>query len=205
MQLVISRLAFVFIGLIVLILSSCLLPNNRSLPPQTYLLEIGMFSPPLASRSSGKFLLVTLPRVASGFDTNRIAYTKEPLKLDYYNDSIWSDTPQKMLLPILVSAFERTGAFKAVMIPPAPSLADLRIDIDIIRLQHECMTRPSHVKVAVRTKVVDMKSGHVLGTQVFEVVETTPSEDAYGAVRAFNVAIQNLLVNILHFTLQYIG
>ncbi len=164
-----------------------------------------MFSLPLSSRSSGKFLLVTLPRIAPGFDTNRIAYTKEPLKLDYYNDSVWSDTPQKMLLPILVSAFERTGVFKAVMVPPAPSLADLRIDVDVIRFQHECMIHPSRVRVTARTKVVEMKSGHVLGTQVFEVVETTISEDAYGAVRAFNIAIQNLLVNILPFTLQYLG
>lgn len=188
-----------------LALAGCLLPQDNSPPPQTYILEVGAFAPPSVRRSSDKTLLVTVPKAAPGFDSNRIAYIKEPLKLDYYNSSVWSDTPQKMLLPILVSAFEKTGAFKAVMSPPASALADLRVDVDVIRLQHEFMTQPSQVRVTARIKVMGMKSGHVLGTQVFEAVEPAPSEDAYGAARAANAAIQKLLADMLPFALQYVN
>ncbi len=187
-----------------LVLSGCLLPQDKSPPRQDYLLEAAAFAPPPARRTSDKILLVTVPKAAPGFDSDRIAYRREPLKIDYYNDSGWSDTPAKMLLPILVRAFEATGAFKAVVSPPAPGLADLRVDVDVIRLQQEFMTQPSKVRLSARIKVLDMKSGHVLGTQVFEVVEPAPSEDAYGAVRATNAAVVKVLGEMVPFALQYV-
>ncbi|QQS53454.1 MAG: membrane integrity-associated transporter subunit PqiC [Candidatus Competibacteraceae bacterium] len=188
-----------------LALSACLLPQDKSPPRQDYLLEVAAFAPPPIQRTGNKILLVAVPRAAPGFDSNRIAYSREPLKLDYYNDSGWSDTPAKMLLPILVRAFETTGVFKAVVSPPAPGLADLRVDVDLIRLQQEFMTQPSTVRLTARIKVLDMKSRHVLGTQVFEAVEPAPSENAHGAVQATNAAVRKILGEMVPFALQYVG
>lgn len=190
------------IWLLLLTLAGCALPQDHSPPPQAYLLEAGAFTPPPARRSSRKILLVTVSKEAAGFDSNRMAYTREPPKLDYYKDSVWSDTPAKMLLPILVQAFERSGAFKAVVSPPSPALADVRVDVDVIRLQQEFMTRPSQVRLIARLKAVEMKSGHVLETRLFEAVAPAPSEDAAGAARAANAAVQQLLNEMVPFALR---
>jgi cholesterol transport system auxiliary component len=190
--------------LALLALAGCTLPQDQSPPAQSYLLDAGTFAPLPARRVSGKTLLVAPPKAAPGFDSNRIAYTREPPKLDYYRDSVWSDAPARMLLPILVRAFEATGAFKAVVSPPAPGLANLRVDVDVIRLQQEFMTQPSRVRLMARIKVVDLKSGHVLGTQVFEAVEPAPSEDASGAARAANAAVQKVLEQMVRFVLRYL-
>ncbi len=187
-----------------LALGGCTLPQDQSPPAQTYLLETGTFAPTPARRTSSKTLLVTVPKAAPGFDSNRIAYTREPPKLDYYRDSAWADAPARMLLPILVRTFEATGAFKAVVSPPAPGLANMRVDVDVIRLQQEFMTQPSRVRLMARIKVVDLKSGHVLGTQVFEAVEPAPSEDANGAARAANAAVRKVLDQMVRFALRYL-
>ena len=186
------------------LLAGCSLPVDKSEPPQAFLLEVGAFESPPARRPTGKTLLVTVPRAAPGFDSNQIAYTRQPLKLDYYNNSVWSDTPAKMLLPVLVRAFEGTGAFKAVVSPPASAVADLRVDVDLIRLQQELMAQPSQVRLTVRLKVIDTHNGQVLGAHVFEALEPTPSEDAYGAARAANAAVQKLLGEIIPFALGYL-
>lgn len=187
-------------------LGGCSLPQDRSEPPQAYLLDGGNYAPPTARHPNGKILLVTTPKAAPGFDSNQIAYTKEPLKLDYYSNNIWSDTPAKMLLPVLVRAFEDTGAFKAVVSPPAPTMADLRVDVDVIRLQQEFIAaQPSRVRLTTRIKVLNMKSGHVLATQVFEVIESAPSEDAYGAAQAANKALHKLLNDLVPFALRQFG
>lgn len=191
--------------LAVLALAGCTLPQDKSPPPQAYMLEVGNLMSPQARRPSGKTLLVAVPKAAPGFDSNRIAYTRDPLKLDYYSNSVWSDTPARMLLPVLVRAFEQTGAFRAVVTPPAPALANMRVDVDIIRLEQEFMTRPSQVKFMARIKVVDLKSGQVLGTQVFEDLQPAPSEDAYGAVQAANLAVRKVLGDMVAFALQYVG
>jgi len=191
--------------LVAVALAGCTLPQDTSPPPQAYLLDGGGYAPPSARRAGDKTLLVTAPKAAPGFDSNRIAYIKEPLKLDYYSNNVWSDTPAKMLLPILVRAFEGTGAFKAVISPPAPTLADMRVDVDVIRLQQEFMTRPSQVRLTARIKVLNMRNGQVLATQVFEATATAPSEDAYGAARAANAAVEKLLGDIVPFALRYLG
>ncbi|HNW78451.1 MAG TPA: ABC-type transport auxiliary lipoprotein family protein [Candidatus Competibacteraceae bacterium] len=188
-----------------LALAGCTLPQDKTPPPQTYLLDATPAPAPVAPsarRSRGRVLLVTEPRAASGYDSNRIAYTRQPPKLDYYNDSVWGDTPAKMLLPALVRAFEQTGAFKAVVAPPAPVLANVRVDVDVIRLQQELMSQPSQVRLTARIKVVDMKSGHVLGTRVFDVLEPAPSDDAQGAARAAGIAAQRVLSDMTRFALQ---
>ena len=190
--------------LTLLTLAGCTLPQDQSPPAQSYLLDVGAFAPAPARRSRNKTLLVTLPKAAPGFDSNRMAYTRQPPKLDYYRDSVWSDAPARMLQPILVRAFEATGAFKAVVSPPAPALANLRVDVDVIRLQQEFSNPPSQVRFTARIKVVDMKSGHVLGTQVFEAIEPAPSEDAYGAARAANAAVQKALGEMIRFALTYV-
>ncbi|MCP5159688.1 MAG: membrane integrity-associated transporter subunit PqiC [Gammaproteobacteria bacterium] len=186
------------------ILTGCTLPQDQSSPPQTYLLGRGVVAPTPVRRPSGKILLVTVSKEAPGFDSQRIAYTREPLTLDYYHDSVWSDTPAKMLLPVLVQAFEATGAFKAVVSPPSPVLADLRVDVDVIRLQQEFMTRPSQVRLTARIKVVEMKSRQVLGTQIFEAVEPAPSENAHGGAQAANAAVQKMLNGMVPFALSYL-
>ena len=185
-----------------LVLTGCALPQDSSPPQQAYLLEVGAFTPPPARRSSRKILLVTVSKEAAGFDSNRIAYTREPPKLDYYKDSVWSDTPAKMLLPILVRAFESSGAFKAVVSPPSPVLADVRVAVDVIRLQQEFMTRPSQVRLITRLKVVEMRSGHVLETRLFEAIAPAPSENAAGAARAANTVVQQVLSEMVPFALR---
>lgn len=189
----------------VVALAGCTLPQDNSPPPQAYLLDGSGYAPPAARRNSGKTLLVAAPKAAPGFDSNQIAYIKEPLKLDYYSNNVWSDTPAKMLLPILVRAFEGTGAFKAVISPPAPTLADMRVDVDVIRLQQEFMTQPSQVRLTARIKVLNMRNGQVLATQVFEALAPAPSEDAYGAARAANAAVQKLLGDLIPFALHNLG
>ena len=44
-----------------------------------------------------------------------------------------------------------------------------------------------------------------MATQVFEVFEPAPSEDAYGAARAANAAVQKLLGDMIPFALRYLG
>ena len=159
--------------------------------------------PKPASLSTAKVLLVNTPQTQPGFDSQGIAYTLTPLAVDYYTKSQWADTPALMFAPLVVHTLESTGAFRAVLTPPTPVLDDLRLDIDIIRLQQEFYETPSKVRFTLRAKLFDVPSGHVLATQLFEVMEPAPSEDAYGGVLAANAAAQRMLGEIRDFVLAY--
>ena len=168
----------------------------------TYVLDAAA-PPQPASSTIDKVLLVNTPQAQPGFDSQGIAYTLTPLAVDYYTKSQWADTPALMFAPLIVRSLESTGAFRAVLTPPTPVLDDLRLDIDIIRLQQEFYETPSKVRFTLRAKLFDVASGHVLATQLFEAVEPAPSEDAYGGVLAANAAAQQILGQIRDFVLAY--
>lgn len=187
-----------------LIINGCFMPDKTHLP-QAYVLEVvPTFVNSTYKKANSKILLINLPKIAPGFDNKHIIYIRDYLKLNYYSDGVWCDTPQRMLLPILVMAFEKAGIFKAVVADSISVPADLRIDLDIIRLQHEYLIHPSKVRLTIRVKLVDIKSEHIITTQVFESLEAAPSEDVYGAVRASNFAVQKIVSDIVLFTIKNI-
>lgn len=184
--------------LLVLLLSACTTPEV----PTTYVLDAPVSVTPL-SRPRHGVLLVAQPLTEAGYDVPEIAYTRTPLAVEYYTRSEWAESPGRMIWPMLIQALETSNAFQAVITTSSGAPADLRLELDIIRLQQEFFTNPSQMRLTARVKLFDLRSGHVLGTQVLEVVEPAPSEDAYGGVLAANQATATLLTQVVEAVLRY--
>lgn len=150
-------------------------------------------------------LLINPPHAAAGFDSPRIIYLREPHKLDYFALSQWVDPPARMLGPLLASAIEKTGAFRAVVQMPGAASGELRLDTDIIRLQHEFQTSPSQVRFTLRATLVADRTRQVLAWQEFEAIAPANSEDAYGGVVAANRAVQTVVDQLAVFVAAKAG
>ena len=77
--------------------------------------------------------------------------------------------------------------------------ADLRLNTELIHLQQNFMTRPSHVDLALRAQLIDVRSKRVIASRLFDETENAPSDDAYGGVTAANSALQRVLEQIAEF------
>lgn len=141
-------------------------------------------------------LLVNPPHAVAGFDSPRIVYLREPHRLDYFANSQWVEPPARMLGPLLVAALEKTGAFAAVLLVPGTADGELRLDSEIIRLQHDFQTSPSRVRFGLRVTLVNDKTRQVVTVQEFEAIEPASSEDAYGGVLAANHAVQQVVQQV---------
>jgi cholesterol transport system auxiliary component len=170
--------------------------------PETYTLE-ARFIPQKPAKPTDRILLIALPTAEPGFDTRRMAYTETLFALEYYTKSEWADRPARLLLPLVVSALESTGAFRAVVAPPTPIPGDVRLDLDIIRFQQDFLEKPSRMHITFRANLIDMATLDVLATRLFEAVEIAPSDDAYGGVQAANAALPRLLEALAEFVLAY--
>ena len=154
---------------------------------------------PALKASSAPTLLINPPHAAAGFDSPRIIYLREPHKLEHFALSRWVEPPARMLGPLLVAAIEKTGAFRAVVLMPGAASGELRLDTDIIRLQHEFQTSPSQVRLTLRATLVDDKTRRMLAWQDFEALEPASSEDTYGGVLAANRAVQRVADQLAGF------
>jgi len=75
----------------------------------------------------------------------------------------------------------------------------VRLETDIIRLQHEFQSSPSQVRLTLRATLIDDKTRQVLAWQAFEALEPADSEDAYGGVLAANRAVQRVVDQLAQF------
>lgn len=147
-------------------------------------------------------LIIHPARAAAGFDSQRIIYVREPHKLEYFAHSEWVDPPALMLGPLLVAAVESSGAFRAVVLTPGAATGELRLNTEIIRLQHEFQTQPSRVRFTLRAYLVDDKTRRVLAWREFDEYAAAASEDPYGGVVAANRVVQSVLGKLSAFSAE---
>jgi len=185
-------------------LGACsLLQPKASAPPAFYALDYAPPSTgPMAVPVNGSTLIISPVRAASGFDSQRIIYTKDAHKLEYFAHSEWIDTPARMLGPILVTSIARTGAFRAVVQTPGSASGELRLDTEIVRLQQEFQTSPSRVHFTLRAYLVDEKTRRVLAWREFDGQVAATSDDPRAGVDAANRVVQTVLDELAQFLAQ---
>ncbi|MGH8469388.1 MAG: ABC-type transport auxiliary lipoprotein family protein [Gammaproteobacteria bacterium] len=185
---------------LVLALSGCA-AFNRTLeqPPQIYVLRAAPSDTQAKPGENHLSVLVSAPKAWPGYDRARIAYVRHPLQVDYYAESEWADQPARMLEPLLMAALQESNLFNAVVSATSGTIAELRIDTEIVQIHHEFLISPSRGRVAIRAQLIDLTRNRVLGTRVFSATESAPTENARGGVTAINNALQVILGAIVDF------
>lgn len=144
-------------------------------------------------------LAVSMPQARPGYDTAQIAYFQRPHELNYFVTSRWTDPPAQMLHPLLLHALEQSGGFRAVVRAGSEIPADLRLDVELVRLEQDFTSRPSRVRMTLQAQLTDVRSNRVLAVRQFDGAEDSASEDAYGGVIAANRLAQRLLAEVVEF------
>jgi len=155
--------------------------------------------PTKAPAATATTLLVAAPRAAAGFDTRNIVYVRQAHEIEAFAYSQWVDTPAQMLAPLIVNAIERTAAFRAVLRAPTAASAELRLDTELIRLQHDFTVTPSRVRLTLRAVLVETATRRVVAWREFDASVASASEDPYGGVLAANEAARQVLAELSAF------
>jgi cholesterol transport system auxiliary component len=150
-------------------------------------------------------VILTSPRAAAGFDSQRIIFVRNDHQLEYFAHSEWVDTPARMLGPLLAAALEKTGVFGAVVLTPTSASADWRLDTEIIRLQHDFRTTPSRVQFTLRAYLLDERARSVIAWREFHGEAVSGTESPKGGVAAANQAVQSVLKQLAEFLVQVKG
>ena len=190
-------------GLLALgLLAGCgsLLPKPAPAPTLFALDDAAPASAPARkAAAAAPTLLVSTPHAAAGFDSRSIVYLRQAHEIETFAYSQWVDTPAQMLAPLIARAIEGTGAFRAVVLAPSSAAAELRLDTELIRLQHEFTAQPSQVRLTLRAVLVDTATRRVVAVREFDTRVPSASEDPYGGVVAANQAVQRLLAELAAF------
>lgn len=155
-----------------------------------------------AARPAG-VLLVDKPEARAGFDTPRMAYSRQPLAIDYYTRSEWADVPARMLQPLIVQTLAQGGTWTAVLSAPNPGRADVRLTTNVLELVHDLSAgEPGVVRLRLRAVFTDVVDRRVLATREFAAVEPAASANAEGYAAAADRADARVLAGLAAFTAE---
>ncbi len=164
-----------------------------------YLLDNPTKLATVAAAPEAPTLTINPPQAAAGFDSPRLIYVRDAHRLEYFANSAWVEPPAHMLAPLLLAALTNTGAFASVVQKPGATVSDLRLDTQVIRLQHDFRTSPSQVRFTLRVHLVDSKTRRIRVWQEFDATVDAASEDPYGGVVAANSVVQTVLAKVAIF------
>ena len=191
---------------LLLALSACgTLGPATTAQPALYSLDKVVGPAPGAPRQTAPTLIVSPPHAAAGYTSQRIAYSRSAHQLEYYAHSEWIEPPARMIAPLIVSALETTGKFRAVVLAPSVAAGDLRLDSEIIRLQHDLLSQPSRVRLTLRAYLIDNATRSVLAWREFDASVELGGEGPYAAVIAANHAAQTVLQELAAFAGEAAG
>lgn len=155
-----------------------------------------------AAESVGPVIAVAEPEAAPGYQSQRFAYMQRDLELKYYGRHEWTAPPAELLQPTVVRALDRSGAFAAVVAPPSIVLADLRLDLELVRLLHDFREGGGgELVLTVRAQLTGLDQRAALATRTFEYREPAAANPLDGAAAA-DRALARLLEDLVAFCID---
>lgn len=181
-------------------------------PPAFYALDgapragPGATARPAALPTAGLTLIVSTPQAAAGFDGPHMVYLRQAHKLEHFAHSHWVDTPARMLAPLIAEALAPGTQTRTAIRTAVPSATggagELRLDTEIVRLQHDFSLQPSRVRFTLRATLMDNLTRRVLALHEFDETVVATTDDPYGGVVASNQAVQAVLQGLAGFCNQ---
>lgn len=152
--------------------------------------------------AAGLSLIVSPPQAAAGFDGPHMVYLRQAHQLEHFAHSHWVDTPARMLAPLITAALAHGTEIRTAVPSATGGAGELRLDTEIVRLQHDFSQQPSRVRFTLRATLMDNLTRRVLALHEFDETVVATTDDPYGGVVASNQAVRAVLQGLAGFCNQ---
>jgi cholesterol transport system auxiliary component len=191
-----NRMKQTILAILTLMLFSGCSIKETSLKPYSYTLE-PMLKLERFSEHNKDVLKVAYIDAPSGLNTRAILYKKDGA-MQPYKYGTWSETPPLKLQHLITEALMDQHHFSSVI--AGTSMASNNLVLEPILQNFEEVFREdgsSYVYVSLRFRVVEIKSGEVLGSvKLSSKKEVTNTNGAAGTVEAFNAATAEVIKSL---------
>lgn len=191
-----NRMKQTILAILTLMLLSGCSVKETSLKPYSYTLE-PMLKLERFSEHNKDVLKVAYIDTPSGLNTRAILYKKDGA-MQPYKYGTWSETPPLKLQHLITEALMDQHHFSSVI--AGTSMASNNLVLEPILQNFEEVFREdgsSYVYVSLRFRVVEIKSGEVLGSvKLSSKKDVTNTNGAAGTVEAFNAATAEVIKSL---------
>ena len=193
---------------LLLALAGCasILPQPAPVP-QLYRLTPAAVAAPAPRRTPVPLqLLVDVPSAPAAIDTQRLALSRGPTRLDYFAAAAWTDTAPRMLQSLIVSSLESAGGIKAVARDTLELLADVVLMSDLQHFEAAYQgAGPPTIRIEIACRLVRMPDRSIVAARRFTATAPARANDVPAIVDAFNDAFHQVMRQIEPWTAASLG
>jgi cholesterol transport system auxiliary component len=186
-----------------LVLAGC--AGLLGLPPAPHLYRITPKStfPANLPRLSTQ-ILVDVPIAPAGLDTPRIALTRSAVSIDYFADSVWTESVPSLVQTALLESFENSGAIAAIDRESVGLRADfiLKTEIRHFEAVYDSPNGAPEIWVEIIARLVDPAGRNILTHASFERRQRAAANDIPQIVLAFDEAVGAVMADIVVWTVR---
>lgn len=184
------------VALVASILSACILIT----PPPARTFDLS--APTNIGKLSGRAgqLLIVEPSALQALAGNGIVVRPSASELNYFPQAQWADNLPRLLQAKIQESFEATGRTRAVGKPGDGLVIDYQILSSLRAFEFDAVQQSAIVDISV--KIVDDRSGKVIGSREFNASVVAASDSLEDAVYALDEAMDEVIADIVRWTLR---
>ena len=154
-------------------------------------------------------IAVEEPTATAAVDTDQIAVQATPLRVQYLPGARWVDRAPLIVQSLLIESFENSGRVPAVGSSAIGLRADFLVVTDIREFQATVPQNdpeaPLEIDVRLNIKLIDAFSDRIIGSDSFEVVTLSDTDDASEVASAFDDALGSTMRRAVEWTVREIA
>jgi cholesterol transport system auxiliary component len=147
-------------------------------------------------------LVIEVPTAPASLDTVRIAVRRQPLELEYYAKTAWTDRVTGMIQTLLVESFENTHDIPAVARESVGLRADYVLQTDIRHMEATYSSGKPESHVDIDAKLVRLPQREIVGSAECDYRSPAEGDKIEQIVEAFNEALGRCMKRLVEFTLK---
>jgi len=153
----------------------------------------------LATTAVGPGILVVPTTAAPFYDAQAIVYSRASGTRSYYQLNSWTEPPSRRVGALLTERLADSGAFGSVATVADGVDGRLLLSTNLEEMYHDARTGPGVARIALTATLTDPARRAVIAQRRFTSSQPAATEDAVGAVGAFDAALAPLLDEVVQW------
>jgi cholesterol transport system auxiliary component len=154
-------------------------------------------------------IVIEEPTAHAAVDTDQIAVQPTPYQFEYLPVARWVDRAPVIVQTLLIESFENSGKVAAVGRSSVALRPDFLIVSDLREFQArlpavETESGALEIHVRMNLKIVDAYDDHIIGSQSFQKVMMSPSDEMADVVVAFDDALGKTMRRAVEWSVKTI-
>lgn len=158
---------------------------------QAYILKDDNTQAYISNKQNDKILKITNPSLPMYLNNQNITYLQN-FKTNTYALNFLEDTPSNFYVFMLLSKFEKSNIFKALINEDSDVFADYVLESRIDAFEQVINKDENYILIKISVNILDLNTNKLINHKYFQIKQDVKEQEIKDVVNSFNKALNNI-------------